>query len=254
MKRVPNSWLLPALFAFSTACLDTATNKDEILPPINNDASPSTGGGNAGGGANHPGGGGNQGGDDGSNTDDNGGGDGTDSSGDDSNNDTDAGGGSSGDDGPAESRVAGTASTANCKSYTQQTATSCYGYYCGVDEATLAAEFSPTRKCDYPVEDACAGLLSQKVGACARMVKSQNPIISEADHRKQTVNCVYGDQHLKDTVSMDCLDCYVDAAMCASKHCTLQCLAGDSDACDECRMKNNCNQPVPACAELPSPF
>ena len=254
MRSANTFCLVSTLLALSAGCLDTATNESEILPPINQDDSPSNGD-SSGGDGDSSGGDGDTGGGDG----DSSGGDGDSSGGDGDTGggDGDTGGGdgdTGGGDGDAASMISGSAEAAGCQSFTAQTDSTCYGFYCGISKETLASAVLSSRKCDYPVEDACAGLLSTKVGSCARTVKSQNIFASEADIRTKTGECVYEDAKLKSTVSMGCLDCYLDAAMCASKHCVTQCLSGDSKNCDECRLKNNCNQPVPGCAGLPSPF
>jgi hypothetical protein len=154
------------------------------------------------------------------------------------------------------SQIAGSAEAAECTSFTAQTADSCYGYYCGVSLDIVVAELSPTRKCQLSPEVICEGKLSQKVGSCARDKRTQAPFRGwdEAEIRAETQSCVYEDATLEEMVSQECLDCYLDGAQCAGMNCSLECLGMDSANCDACREENNCNQPVPGCAGLPSPF
>jgi hypothetical protein len=239
MKPMQMLWLTPFVLALAAGCLDTATNEDD-LPPVDQGEDPS-------------------GGDDHSSSGD-GDGDGDTSDGDTSDGDSgdgDADAGTSGDgDGPVESVIDGTAESAMCTSYVAAAEGACYGYYCGVTQEMIAAELSSNRKCQLSAEEVCAGTLPQKVASCARSVKS-NPLnaFDSADTiRMKTQACVYEDQAIKDGVSEDCLGCYLDGAQCASENCLTQCLTGDSANCDSCRQENNCNQPVPGCAGLPSPF
>jgi hypothetical protein len=249
MKSKQMLWLAPMVFALAAGCLDTASNDDDVLPPVDEDTDPAGGGDGDGDG-------------DGDNTgdgDNSGDGDGDgDNSGDgDGDGDGDNTGDGDGDgDGTGESNVAGTAESAQCTSFVAATDSACYGYYCGVTEATIAAELSSSRKCQIPADMLCAGTVPQKVATCARSVKSNpaNIFASDEEIRQETQDCVFEDAAIKAVASEDCMGCYLDGAQCASDNCLTQCLTGDSADCDACRMENNCNQPVPGCGGLPTPF
>jgi hypothetical protein len=210
---------LSLLFA---GCLDTASNYGSVLPPLDAAPTPPSGGGNnrpdAGGGSNGDG----------------------DTSGD-------------GDDGP--SKIKGTAESAGCSSYQMRDGDdACAGYYCGVSIDLIEAELKGSGKCSPTPEDVCSGKVTTKVAACARSTKSNplNAFDSDETLRMKTLACVKMDSSID--ASDECLGCFLDAAQCASNNCLTQCLTGDSPDCDNCRLSNNCNQPVPLCAGLPTPF
>ncbi len=220
--------LLVALFG----CLDTASNYDAVLPPVKNDDSGGNQGGNNGG---------TQG--DGDTDDDIG-------DGDTSGGDGDQGGGST------MSLIKGSAMRAGCSSYqAREGDNQCAGYYCGVSKKTIENELkSGSGKCNPTAEDVCAGTVTTRVAKCARETKSNplNALDSDAVIREKTLACVKMAPEIDS--SDECLGCFLDAAQCASNNCLTQCLTGDSPNCDTCRINNNCNQPVPLCAGLPSPF
>jgi hypothetical protein len=94
----------------------------------------------------------------------------------------------------------------------------------------------------------------EKVGTCARMVKSAMFAATNEQLRPMIQDCVYEDAEIKAAVPADCLNCTIDAAACASDNCLTSCLAGDSTTCDACRLKNNCDPVVFSCGGLPSPL
>jgi len=223
------------LLVMLSGCLDTASNYGTVLPPVKDDDNGGSNGGNNGG---------NQG--DGDTNDDDTG------DGDTSGGDGDQGGGG----GDTTSVIKGSAMKAGCSSYqAREGDNQCAGYYCGVSKKTIEAELKPgTGKCSPTAEDVCAGTVTTRVAKCARETKSNplNALDSDAVIREKTLACVKMDPAIDSTD--ECLGCFLDAAQCASKNCLTQCLTGDSANCDDCRLKNNCNQPVPICAGLPSPF
>lgn len=158
---------------------------------------------------------------------------------------------------PAPSVIEGT--YVNCSSYTAAAGNSCSGYYCSVTAADLAAELQPgTGPCSNLEPDrVCGGRLTQLTGACARSTKSNplNAFDTDAQLRVKIRECIYEDPDFDEqTVPVECTECFLDAAQCASDFCLTTCLAGDSPECDACRLENDCNQPVPTCGGLPSPF
>ena len=147
-----------------------------------------------------------------------------------------------------------------CSSYGAEADGLCGGYYCNVTEDEIMAAFTPglgpcgmNPDIEGTVRRACSGSLTARVGRCAREVKSANVLDSDAQLRVKIQACIYEDAEFTE-VPAECLSCFLDAAQCASDHCLIQCLAGDSAACDTCRLENGCNQPVPTCAGLPNPF
>ncbi len=152
------------------------------------------------------------------------------------------------------SAIAGTAASAGCSSYQQAENGSCAGYYCGVSIEMIEAELTGTGKCKPTPDDVCSGRVTFAVSSCARSVKSNplNAFDSDAQLRVKIEECVRKDPAI--TSPAECLGCFLDAAECASKNCLSQCLTGDSTTCDSCRMQNGCNQSVPVCGGLPSPF
>jgi len=155
---------------------------------------------------------------------------------------------------PGMPSIAGTGTAASCTSYTAPTGQKCGSYYCGVDLAMLTAATVPGGKCGNDLAYVCEASLPLVVGACARKIKSMNPLSSPKDLRPQVRACAYEDAEVKEKVSDDCLGCYLDSAECAGEKCLVDCLAGDSPGCDACRLKNNCTKPVFACNGLPDPL
>jgi len=150
--------------------------------------------------------------------------------------------------------IAGTATAASCLSYQPATSTMCGSYYCGVTPETLTAAIGPNSMCGSDPAYVCKGTLPLVVGACARKLKSANPLSSSESLRPQVQACAYEDAEVKQKVSEQCLRCYLDSAVCAGDNCLVDCLSGDSPACDSCRMKNNCTAPVFTCNGLPNPL
>lgn len=158
---------------------------------------------------------------------------------------------------PVQSVIPGT--YVNCQSYATAQGSQCAGYYCSVTAADVAAEIVPgAGPCsNLEPERICGGRLTQLTGACARSTKSNplNAFDTDAQLRVKIRDCIYEDPDFDEQrVPVECTECFLDAAQCASDFCLTTCLAGDSPECDQCRLDNNCNQPVPTCGGLPSPF
>ena len=51
----------------------------------------------------------------------------------------------------------------------------------------------------------------------------------------------------------NCMDCYIESALCAREFCLGDCLAGDNPTCDACREDNGCTPGFYACGGLPDP-
>lgn len=170
-------------------------------------------------------------------------------------------GGEQGPPAPMPELVAGTAGPASCYSYTRPANGMCGSHCCGVDQATLEKALDPNGACGANnnaggVAQVCDGGLVIVVGDCARTIKSQpQNLFSDNETLKPLVaQCVYEDPQFTDTLSMECLGCFLDVALCAGNLCLPQCLSGNTPECDQCRKDNNCEQPLFPCAGLPNPL
>jgi hypothetical protein len=142
----------------------------------------------------------------------------------------------------------------SCHSYSAVDGDMCQGWYCGVTEKQLADAIDPKAKCGGNVPFLCSGKVTTKVGECARKEKLAHLDKTDEELKPIVRDCVYEDQEIKDAVPENCLDCTLDVAACAAEHCISQCLGGDSEGCDNCRLQNKCDQSVFACGELPPPI
>jgi hypothetical protein len=154
---------------------------------------------------------------------------------------------------PRAEAVVGTATRAECTSTQAPADGMCGGYYCGVDEATLTAAIDPDALCGGDPALTCTGELVGVLGTCARNAKGAMPAATDDELRPMIEACVYEDARFEG-VTTECLGCFLDATACASEHCLVECLSGDSPACDRCQNENDCTQPVFACGGLPNPF
>jgi hypothetical protein len=154
---------------------------------------------------------------------------------------------------PRAAAVVGTATESKCTSTQAPANGMCGGYYCGVDEATLSMAIDPDGLCGNDPALTCTGELVGALGTCARNSKGAMPSASDDELRPMIEACVREDGRF-DSVSADCLGCFLDATACASEHCLVECLSGDSPACDRCQLENGCTRPVFACGGLPDPL
>ena len=142
----------------------------------------------------------------------------------------------------------------SCQSYTPIDNDMCAGWYCGVTEAQLTSAVDPSATCGGDIQLLCAGSVVEKVGVCARRLKAENFNATNDELRPLVRDCVYEDAEIKAAVPEDCLQCTIDAAACAADSCLVQCLAGDSPACDTCRRAAGCDQGVFSCGGIPAPI
>lgn len=158
------------------------------------------------------------------------------------------------------SKIKGTAIKAMCTSTKKAAGNMCAGFYCGVTKEDIAAELNTSgAKCSMATpESICSGELPKIVADCSRSTKMMLQYIAEPDFeklRKPVADCIYKtDPELKETAPMECLDCFLDAAICAGNGCFDKCIVGDTPDCEKCRMEKGCNQMVPTCGGLPTPF
>lgn len=145
--------------------------------------------------------------------------------------------------------VEGTAQEAQCHETSDtRDEGGCYSFYCGTNSNSIKAGATSSAACgsDAEVYYACDGATTRKVSDCARL-NALRPDPSAA-----TRDCVREDSKL-DVITNACLDCYVKSADCAREFCVSECLAGNSDACDQCRQENGCTPDFYKCAGLPDP-
>lgn len=156
---------------------------------------------------------------------------------------------------PIMSVVPGSATKAKCSSYGKASGTMCAGYFCGVTLEQIEAEMPKDNICgENAVQGACDNKLPTELAKCARSVKSANALASNDELRPKVRDCVFMNAELKEKTPLPCMDCFLDAAICAGDKCLIDCLAGDSKGCDSCRAKNKCDAMVFSCAGLISPF
>ena len=163
-----------------------------------------------------------------------------------------SGGKGGGSSGPVSDALKGTGES--CHSYSEPADGKCQGWFCGVTEAKLKEVVDPKAKCGGDVPLLCKGSVPIKVGECARKIKIANASKSNDELKPLVRECVYEDADIKAAVPEDCLNCTIDAAACAADNCLIQCLAGDSEMCDSCRLEAGCDQSVFSCGGLPPPI
>lgn len=156
--------------------------------------------------------------------------------------------------------TAGTAIPAGCASEALAEGGMCGSWFCGVDAETLDKGLDPNGACGENmgnmggIDFVCEARPVKVVGDCARMVKSSMPFATNEQLRPLVRDCVYQDAEIKANVTEPCLNCFIDVADCAGTYCLLQCLASADATCDQCRLDNNCDQPLFDCAGFPNPF
>jgi hypothetical protein len=150
------------------------------------------------------------------------------------------------------SPLAGSAASNECSSYGEAKPGLCSGYFCGVTEAQVAAAMPADSVCPDPTY-LCEGTLLTAVAKCARSTIIANLGSPIEPLKPKMEACVFADATIKDTVSAECVGCYLTAATCAATNCLVPCLS-DGPSCDQCRAKFNCEKPVFECAKIPSPL
>lgn len=167
---------------------------------------------------------------------------------------------------PTLGSIAGTAPAASCLSYQQPENGQCGSHFCGVTVEELGAALDPNNICTTDPQVVCDAETATVVGRCAREVGPMhldilfNADVAARDEGLQNVltpevrDCVRMDPVVGEELSTGCLDCFIGVALCAAVNCVGECLGGDSEPCDACRLENNCDQSLFACSGLPSPF
>jgi hypothetical protein len=180
-----------------------------------------------------------------------GGGDGGDDAGMDAGRDaagpSDAGRDAAADAGRDAGRDAG---TLVCHSWTPVEAGRCGGPFCNQTEGQLrtdllANEMSSGRTAACRDNDEVTAMCSlesiRDVTMCAR---------SSGANEDSTRQCA---RAALPQLSTDCVECYVDAAVCAAQRCAGDCLAGDSVACDACQISSGCAGTLYLCTGFVDP-
>lgn len=145
--------------------------------------------------------------------------------------------------------------SAGCNSYTAPTSSKCGGYYCNLTPQQLDAAYDPLAVCGGISSSLlCSVRLNLDAGRCFRQVKSANIVASNAELRPKVEECVRKLDLAYSSISSQCMGCYADVHACAMDKCLIECLSEDNVDCDKCRIKNNCDQPLPGCGGLPNTF
>jgi hypothetical protein len=146
------------------------------------------------------------------------------------------------------SKLAGTGLM--CTSWQEAPAGKCYGYWCGVDYELLRAETMPGGTCqgDEELELICEGAIVEKIAQCAR-----DNALTGTKFEENVVSCIRKEKTY-DVVTDACLACYTASAKCALDECINECVAGDSQGCDDCRMEHGCTQGWYTCSGVPTVF
>lgn len=160
---------------------------------------------------------------------------------------------SSGSAGSQSTRASELAGTGNdCESYTMPQADKCGSWYCGITLPKLESAIDAAAVCGSSAELICSGSAVTAVADCARMIKLSMPFASNEQLRPMVRDCALQNAQLAGTRSA-CLDCIFDGFACTADNCLVQCLAGNSPDCDQCRLKAKCDQTSFECAGLPWP-
>jgi len=147
--------------------------------------------------------------------------------------------------------VAGTGN--KCDASTAASGEMCAGWLCGVNADTLKRAVDPAGACSSSAEQICTGSLVMAVASCAASNKLSMPTASNDELRAPVRDCVLADAKIKETTHVECIDCILDGAVCASDHCLTQCLGGSVAECNKCRLNAKCDQMLYACGGLPWP-
>lgn len=152
-----------------------------------------------------------------------------------------------------------TGSGKSCSTYGLPMNGKCGGIYCAIEPALLEAAFQeltnrPNGCNPVPSDLICSGITARTVAACARKLRSANPLATNAELRPKIQACAYEQAEVKAKMPATCLGCYLDSASCSGDKCLVECLGGDSPACDKCRLDKGCSRPVADCTGFPNPL
>lgn len=167
-----------------------------------------------------------------------------------------------GDNGPsthARDQITGSGTRNNCTTFDPPSGGMCGGIYCAINEELLSQALKETpsfpKGCGaVPADLICSGLTARTVAACARAVKSAAPFALNPELRDKVQACVLQEAEVKAKMPESCLECYIDSAICSGDNCVIECLGGDSFACDKCRLDKGCSRPVATCTGFPNPL
>ena len=132
-----------------------------------------------------------------------------------------------------------------CFAHTDRAEEQCGSYYCGVDQETLAAALDPSNPCEFGAEAMCTGQVMVLIEQCG-----WEAVVNSRDAVEV---CIRGGINLA-SVEQYCMDCFVDASMCAAEACAARCLGPSEQACAICLRDSGCDPVLFECAGWPSPF
>lgn len=121
----------------------------------------------------------------------------------------------------------------------------CEGLRCGQDECVIAEATGPGSVCQGSAALLCDATLRDVTGACARDNAFSTDAVGDARQ------CMFDSPELS-SVPNACIECFVERTACARDFCLVQCVAGDSPACDQCQRDNGCLVAFDACTGLPA--
>jgi hypothetical protein len=140
--------------------------------------------------------------------------------------------------------------TLACTSWTEPMNGMCGGPHCQQTQAQLRASAPTTATCGSDME--IAGLCTQAVVKTVSTCTVTHAFDPEASREANITTCArmtHGSTELSDA----CMNCYVDAALCAVNHCLQVCLNPNTTICDDCRIANGCVSAFYTCGGVPQP-
>jgi hypothetical protein len=98
----------------------------------------------------------------------------------------------------------------------------------------------------------CDNTVQDVASSCARSVQTSLLLGGNAsDFYPMTRACTA--EGIGEDIGDDCLDCYIASSECARDNCVIECLSGDSPACDVCREDAGCTPQFHECSGIPNP-
>jgi hypothetical protein len=146
-----------------------------------------------------------------------------------------------------DAQVPDASSDAGCAQPSAPDASVCPGYGCRTTLQQLRSAMDQEGACTSPqaLAVACDGRISNAALQC-----TQESAFSINITRAVT-SCLKREPQLA-MVGSDCLDCYVDEALCTLSRCFAACTVGDGSSCRACK-KQYCSAPLEVCTGLPAP-
>jgi hypothetical protein len=151
----------------------------------------------------------------------------------------------SGDAGDAQVPDAG--GDGGCATLGASDAGMCPGYGCrtSMQQLRLAVDSEGACASNQALAVACEGRATNAAHQCTQ----ENVFSLNASRAIST--CLKRDPQLA-MLGTDCLDCFVDEALCTLSRCFAACTVSDAGACQACRLQQ-CGAPLAVCTGLPTP-